>query len=170
MYSFVDWSSYIMYVLWLRIMSIQHTHTHTHTHIYIYIYIYIYECVCVCVCVRGSFNKFPHFIVPAFKIVEDSWKFSMLFLYILWDDWHILIISGSNKQLQQELEYTLRRPDCHCWWISKMQSDTLEERYVIKFRFKLGKNDTETYGMLRSAFRPSCLNRASVFEWHKRFK
>ena len=25
-------------------------------------------------------------------------------------------------------------------------------------------------GMLQSAFRPSCMNRASVFEWHKRFK
>ena len=24
--------------------------------------------------------------------------------------------------------------------------------------------------MLQNAFRPSCLNRASVFEWHKRFK
>ena len=27
----------------------------------------------------------------------------------------------------------------HSWWISKMQSDTLEERYAIKFCFKLGK-------------------------------
>ena len=26
------------------------------------------------------------------------------------------------------------------------------------------------YGMLQTAFRPSCMNRASVFEWHKRFK
>ena len=26
------------------------------------------------------------------------------------------------------------------------------------------------YGMLRTAFGPSCINRASVFEWHKRFK
>ena len=26
------------------------------------------------------------------------------------------------------------------------------------------------YGMLQIAFRPSCMNRASVFEWHKRFK
>ena len=52
-----------------------------------------------------------------------------------------------------------------------MQSDTLEERYAIKFCFKLGKNATETtYGMLRTAFRPSFMNRASVFEWHKRFK
>ena len=26
------------------------------------------------------------------------------------------------------------------------------------------------YGMLQPAFQPSCMNRASVFEWHKRFK
>ena len=51
-----------------------------------------------------------------------------------------------------------------------MQSDTLEERYAIKFCFKLGKNDTETYGMLQTAFRTSCMNQASVFEWHKGFK
>ena len=52
-----------------------------------------------------------------------------------------------------------------------MQSDTLEERYAVKFCFKLGKNAaTETYGMLQTAFRPSCMNRTSVFEWHNRFK
>ena len=51
-----------------------------------------------------------------------------------------------------------------------MQSDTLEERYAIKFCFKLGENATETYGMLQTAFRPSCMNRASVFELHNRFK
>ena len=73
------------------------------------------------------------------------------------------MISGSNEQLQHELEYTLLKPDCHSWWISKMQSDTLEERYAIKLCFKLGKNATETYAMLQTAFRPSCMNRASVF-------
>ena len=118
--------------------------------------------------------SFHTFFVQAYKIVVDTWKFSMLLLYILWDDWPILLISGSNEQLQQQLEYTLLKPDCHCWWISKMQSgrnDTLEEWYAIKFCFKLGKNDaTETYGMLQTAFRPSCMNRAWVFEWHKRFK
>ena len=36
--------------------------------------------------------------------------------------------------------------------------------------FKPGKNTTETYGMLQTAFPPYCMNRASVFEWHKRFK
>ena len=80
------------------------------------------------------------------------------------------MISASNEQLQQQLEYTLHKPDCHCCWISKMQSDTLEERYATKFCFKLGKNATETYGMLQTAFRLSCMNQASVFEWHKRFK
>ena len=94
----------------------------------------------------------------------------MLLLYILWDDWLIFMISGSNEQLQQELENTLPKPDCHSWWISKMQSDTLEERYAIKFCFKLGKNATETYGMLQTDLGASCMNRASAFEWHKRFK
>ena len=92
--------------------------------------------------VRGAFYKFPDFFVQTFKIVVDSWKFSMLLLYILWDNWPIFMISGSNEQLQQELEYTLLKPDCHSWWISKMQSgrqDTLEEGYAIKFCFKLGK-------------------------------
>ena len=52
----------------------------------------------------------------------------------------------------------------------KCNEDTLEERYAIKFCFKLGKNATETYGMLQSALGTSCMNQASVFEWHKRFK
>ena len=32
------------------------------------------------------------------------------------------------------------------------------------------KKATETYGMLQTAFGASCMNWASVFEWHKRFK
>ena len=31
----------------------------------------------------------------------------MLLLYILWDDWLTFMISASNEQLQQQLEYTL---------------------------------------------------------------
>ena len=117
--------------------------------------------------------SFQTFFVWAFKIFVDSWKFSMLLFYILWDDWSIFLISGLNEQLQQELEYTQLKSDYHSWWISKMQSgreDTLEERYAIKFCFKLGKNATETYGMLQTAFGASCMKRASVFERHKRFK
>ena len=54
------------------------THTHTHTHIYVYIYIYMYV------------RKFQDFFVQVFKIVVEPSKFSMLLLYILWDDWPIL--------------------------------------------------------------------------------
>ena len=52
------------------------------------------------------------------------------------------MISGSKEHLQQQLEYTLLKPDCQSWLISKMQSghdDTLEERFAIKFCFKLEK-------------------------------
>ena len=50
------------------------------------------------------------------------------------------------------------------------RENTLQERYAIKFCCKLGKNTTETYGMLQIAFGASYMNRGSVFEWHKRFK
>ena len=51
------------------------------------------------------------------------------------------------------------------------REDTLEKRYAIKFCFKLGENTaTETHGTFQTAFGESCMNRASVFEWHKRFK
>ena len=83
------------------------------------------------------------------------------------------MISGSIERLQQQLEYTLLKTDCHSCGISKMLSgreDTLEERYAIKFCFNLGKNTTEMYGMLLAAFGASCMNQAWVFEWHKRFK
>ena len=63
------------------------------------------------------------------------------------------MISGLNEQLQKQLKYTL-----------------LEERYAIKLCLKLGKNATETYGMLQTAFGQSCMNRASVSEWHNRFQ
>ena len=52
--------------------------------------------------------------------------------------------------------------------MQSVREDTLEERYAIKFCFKL--NASETYGMLQTAFRPSCTNRAPVSGWHKRFK
>ena len=111
--------------------------------VYIYIYIYIY--------IRGALNKFLDFFVQAFKIVVYSWKFSTLLLYILWDDWPVFMISGSNEQLQQQLEYTLLKPDCHSWWISKMQSgreDTLEERNAIKCCQKMPQKRMECFRLL----------------------
>ena len=46
--------------------------------------------------------SFQTFLVWAFKIVVDSWN-----------DWPISMISVSDEQLQQQLEYTLLSPDCH---------------------------------------------------------
>ena len=87
--------------------------------------------------IRGAFNKFPDIFVQAFKIVVDSCKFSMLLLYILWDDWSIFMISRSNELLQQELGYTQLNPDCHSWLISKMQSGL---RRTICNKILFGKN------------------------------
>ena len=81
------------------------------SNIYIYIYIYIYINYELCynvyeggllyfifsqvlnisiyplwIKIRGAFNKFPDLFVQVFKIVVDSWKFTMLLLYILWTD------------------------------------------------------------------------------------
>ena len=122
---------------------------------------------------RGAFNNFPDIFVLVFKIVLDSWKFTMLLLYILWDDWPIFMISGLNEQLQQQLECTLLKPDWHSWWISKMQSgreDTLEERYAIKFCFKLEKMPQKHMEYFRLLLEHLALIEHQFFEWHKRFK
>ena len=121
--------------------------------------------------IQGAYDKFPDFFVWAFKIVIDSWKFTMLHLrrwLTNFDDFRFKWAATAAIGIYPT------KPDYHSWWISKMQSgyeDTLEEWYAIKFCFKLGKNDaTETYGMLQTAFGASCMNQTSVFEWQKRFK
>ena len=112
--------------------------------------------------------SFQTFSYGHIKFFVDLWQFSMLLLYMSWDDLPIFMISGLNELLQQQLEYTLLKPDCHSWWISKRQSDTLEERYAIKFCFKLGK---KWHGNVWNG--SDCfwsMNQTSVFEWQKRFK
>ena len=37
------------------------------------------------------------------------------------------------------------------------REDTLEERYAIKFCFKIRKNATETYGILQTTLGASCV-------------
>ena len=66
-------------------------------------------------------NRYAHtinfrtFFVRTFKIVVDPGKLSMFLQYMLLDDGPIFMISASNEQLQQQLEYTLLKPDCHSW-------------------------------------------------------
>ena len=100
--------------------------------------------------------SFQIFFVWAFNIVIDSWKFTMLLLYTLWDDWPIFMISGSNEQLQQQLEYTLLKPDCHSWWISKMLPQKCMECFRllfdhlawIKYQFLSGIRNSRKSGSL----------------------
>ena len=93
-----------------------------------YIYIYIYEVLTI------SFQTF-------FRMgIQNCCKLLKIqYVIAISDDWPIFMISPSNEQLQQQFEYILLKPDCHSWWSPKMQSDTLEEWYAIKFCFKLGK-------------------------------
>ena len=82
------------------------------------------------------------------------------------------MISGLNEQLQQQLEYTLLKPDCHSWWISKIQSgheDTLKERYAIKFCFKLGQKCRHR-NVWNASDSFSTISHESSIQWHKRFK
>ena len=81
----------------------------------------------------------------------------MLLLYTLWDDWLSFMISWFKWTATVAIGINTTKA-----WLSQLvnlkNDDTLEERYAIKFCFKLGKNARETYGMLQTAFRPSCVN------------
>ena len=117
-----------------------HIHTNTHTHTYTHTHTHIY-----------------------------------LYLYI-----YIVQLEGNSNVVKLTLYIYFAREYCYIFRLADgflhfryevvEQHMCLEERYAIKFCFKLGNNATETYGMFQTAFRPSCRNRASVFEWHKRFK
>ena len=72
----------------------------------------------------------------------------MLLLYSLWDDWPIFMISGSNELLQQQLEYTLLKPDCHSWWISKMQSGREKEQNWVLNLEKMPQRRMEYFRLL----------------------
>ena len=112
---------------------------------------------------RGAFNKYPDFFIQAFKIVVDSWKFTMLLLYILWDDWPIFYdfrfkwtpIAGIGIHPTKA-------------WLSQLANFWTwgHFRWTIcnKILFQTWKNAPETYGMLQTTFGASCINGASVFE------
>ena len=99
----------------------------------------------------------------------------MLLLYILWDDWPIFMIQGLKWTATAAIGIHPTKT-----WLSQLVNFKNAILMWGHFRRmicneilleKLGKNAaTETYGMLQTAFWPSCMNRASVFEWHKRFK
>lgn len=46
----------------------------------------------------------------------------------------------------------------------------LEQRYNIKFCYKLGIPCTETFDMLQKVYEGTCMSRTQCYEWFKRFK
>ena len=132
--------------------TLAYIHTYINTYIQTVILAYMH------ISMLAYLHKIRTYVVPSISFQTFLYrhlKFSMLLLYILLDDWPIFMISSSKEQLQQQLEYTLRKPDCHSWWISKMQSGreyTLEKRYAIKFCFKLGKIPQKHMGYFRLLF------------------
>ena len=121
--------------------------------------------------VCGAFNKFPDFFVHSILNCRRLLKIHYIIAIHLMR-WLTNFYDFSFKWTTRAAIGIHPTKD----WLSQLVNFknaiwTFEERYAIKLCFKLGKNDaTETYGMLQSAFGASCMNRASVFEWHKRFK
>ena len=100
---------------------------------------------------RGAFNRFTDFFVHAFKIVVDSWKFAVIAIHLM--RW---LTNFYDFRFKWTATAAIGIHPTKTWLsqlgISEMQSgheDPLEERYAMKFCFKLGKNATETYGMLQ---------------------
>ena len=74
-----------------------------------------------------------------------------------------------NEQLQLQLEYTLLSLIVTAGQF-KNAIWHFTRTICHKILFQNWKKATETYGMLQTAYGPCCINQASVFEWHKRFK
>ena len=45
----------------------------------------------------------------------------------------------------------------------------MEQRAVIKFHAKLGKNSSETFWLMQQVYGDDFLNRSNVFLWYERF-
>ena len=106
--------------------------------------------------------SFQTFFVWAFKIVVDSWNTSYVMLYILWDDWTHFYYFRFKRTATAAIGIHPTKV-----WLSLLVNFKNAiwrwgRTICNKFCFKLGKNTTETYGMLQTAFRPSCTNRESV--------
>ena len=120
--------------------------------------------------IHGDFNKFPHFFYRHLK-------FSILLLalkiqYVI----AIHVMRWLTSFYYFSFKWTAAaamgihpiKSDCHSWWISKMQSgreDTLEERYAIKFCFKLEKKKCHRNVWNASDSFSTILHKSSISFW-----
>ena len=117
--------------------------------------------------------SFQTYLVQAFNIVVDSWTFTMLLLYIVWDDRQFFYDFWLKWTATAVIRIHLTKA-----WLSQLvnfknairSSGHFRRTICNKFCVKRGKNARETYGMLQTVFGPSCMNRVSVCKWHMTFK
>ena len=119
--------------------------------------------------IRGAFNKFPVFFKNCRRLLKIQYVIDIHLMRWLtyfydfrfkWTATAGIGIHPTKSWLSQLVNFKnaistwghFRRTICN------------------KILFSTWKNARETYEMLPTAFRASCINRASVFEWHKRFK
>ncbi len=93
--------------------------------------------------------------------------FTLLFDHLAWIEHQFL---SSIRDSRKAGSLMIRgvagvRKSIHQSWLAKGLGLGL-----LYWGFRLVKTASETYGMLQTAFGASCMNRESVFEWHKRFK
>ena len=128
---------------------------------YIYIYTHTYE-------VRTI--SFQTFFVWAFKIVIDSWNFIVITIHLM--RW---LTNFYDFRFKATATAAIGIYPTKAWLslLVNFKNAIWHFRRMIcnKILFQTWKNATETtYGMLQTAFGASCMNWASVCEWHKRFK
>ena len=68
---------------------------------------------------RGAYNKFPDFFRMGHLKLLSTLQNSLCYCYILWDDWSFYDFRFKSTATAA-MEYTLLKPDCHSWWISKI--------------------------------------------------
>ena len=54
--------------------------------------------------------------------------------------------------------------------LASIMTESIKQRYCIKFCQKLGNNQTETIQKIHQAFGDKALNQTQIKEWFNRFK
>ena len=123
--------------------------------------------------IRGAFNKFPDFFCTniwnyrrllkihyVIAIHLMRWMTNFYDFSVKWTATAAIGIHPTKARLSQLANFK------NAIWTWGHFRRTICNKIVLS----LEKIATETYGMLQTAFQQSCMNQASVFEWHKRLK
>ena len=72
----------------------------------------------------------------------------------------------SSVACGQEVDFVM----CDLLWCRRASMErTVEQRYTMKFCFKLGKSALEIFELIKQAYGDAALSRTRVLEWHKMY-